>query len=103
MPNQPYLVSRNGHYYCRIAVPLNLVSYVGRREILQSLKTKDYAEGVSRCNVFTFAVREVFKEAHKGREAVDYYLSECLKRLAFKRDSSLGHASPKLFVISGLF
>ncbi len=44
MGYQTYMQKRPTGYYFRKAVPLDLVESIGRREVVESLKTKDYSE-----------------------------------------------------------
>lgn len=58
-----HLLNRNGHYYFRYAVPLSLVPVIGKREIIHSLRTKDYAQAKARCWTMLNATQEAFQRA----------------------------------------
>ena len=65
MAKIPGLVLRNGTYYFRIRVPLDLVSAFGKREIKETLNTKSFDEAKKRRNERAIHWDARFAEARK--------------------------------------
>lgn len=87
MARYPYLLNRNGHYYFRIAVPLFHMDTLGRKELICSLKTKDFAEARIRSAAILNVAQEVFQLAQAGRPDIALqYWYDSLRELAFKRN-----------------
>ncbi len=92
MSRYPYLLNRNGYYYFRIAIPLPLVPAIGRRELVHSLKTKIYAEAVTRSWPILAAAQSLFRDAYDGIPIPENRIKECFESLAL----SLGRPHPIL-------
>ena len=73
-----HLMNRNGHFYFRYAVPLSLVSVIGRKEIFYSLRTKDYAEAKARCLTMLNATQEALQKARLHDYGAVYSLGSVL-------------------------
>jgi hypothetical protein len=64
-------VIRNGIYYFRLAVPKGCQSEVGKREILQSLKTSDELEAAVAVGKLTKTWKIKFKAIRQGSKDVN--------------------------------
>lgn len=84
MRNHPYLTNRNGHYYFRIAVPVSLKPFWGKKELLCSLRTKDIAEARIRCLIVLGAAQGLFQESLAGQSVTIDRLKDCLSQLQIK-------------------
>ena len=65
MGRKSWLFCRNGRYYLRARVPLDLVQVVGKREIKKSLHTADRTEALDRLAVEAAEVSELFAAARR--------------------------------------
>ncbi len=65
MGRNSWLFCRNGRYYLRARVPLDLVQVVGKREIKKSLHTSDRTEALERLAPEAAEVSELFAAARR--------------------------------------
>lgn len=66
MAKIPGLTTRDGVYYYRVRVPMDLISVVGKKEIKTSLGTKDFAEAKKRRNEKANRKTHLNKQKAKG-------------------------------------
>ncbi|ACL60260.1 site-specific integrase [Methylobacterium nodulans] len=66
--HQPNLVLRNGTFYLRIRVPLDLVGALGRTHIVRSLRTKERKQALSRFRLEQARVERDFASARRDRD-----------------------------------
>lgn len=59
------LLNRNGHYYLRVRVPVDLVDHLQKTEIKRSLKTKDSKEAKARLQLELLKVEEEFQKLRR--------------------------------------
>lgn len=89
MRGYPYLRNRNGNYYFRIAVPRALREGFSKKELLYSLKTRDFNEARLRNGELYTLTQEVFQIAYADKvDVAKLYLKQSLKNLNFKRNVS---------------
>ena len=77
-PALTYLTRRGSVYWFRMAVPLDLVERVGRREIKASLRTSSPAVARLRCQALGSAILRLIARAR----AMPELSQEAIKRLA---------------------
>ena len=77
----PYLTRKNQTYYFRQAVPVELRSIIGKREIKKSLG-RDYAKAVRDCKRFAVEVDDLLASARATYDArpVDPYSRQGIRR-----------------------
>jgi len=66
MPLAKHLTRREGTYYFRIRVPRSLLSCIGRKEIVYSLRTKEPAEAKRLSHIHSYNFLSYFSELEKG-------------------------------------
>ena len=64
------LFRRNGTYYYRVRVPLDLVESIGKSEVKKSLGTSDYNEAKKRRNTLAVEFDEIFNTARDKKNEV---------------------------------
>ena len=69
MGRNSWLFCRNGRYYLRARVPLDIVGILGKREIKKSLKTSDRSEALERFDIEVAEVNEIFAAARRELRA----------------------------------
>ncbi|WP_462118150.1 DUF6538 domain-containing protein [Methylorubrum extorquens] len=65
MAHQPNLTQRNGTFYLRMRVPLDVVEAVGRTHIVVSLKTKERRIALARFRLEQATVERQFEAARQ--------------------------------------
>lgn len=106
MYGQSRMLKRGAIYYFRACVPADLQSHYGRKEIIYSLKTKDYAEAKRLVRRASAALDEEFDSIRIGQQAIepktltvlddetiqqicDQWRYQCLTTDAWSRSNSL--------------
>lgn len=65
LSKRSHLLNRNGHYYLRVRVPVDLVDHFKKNEIKRSLKTKDSKEAKARLQLELLKVEEEFQKLRR--------------------------------------
>lgn len=65
LSKRSHLLNRNGHYYLRVRVPVDLSSQYPQKEIKRSLKTKDAKEAKLRLSIELLKVEEEFQKKRR--------------------------------------
>ncbi|WP_052417782.1 site-specific integrase [Cellvibrio mixtus] len=65
LSKRSHLLNRNGHYYLRVRVPVDLVDRLKKTEIKRSLKTKDSKEAKARLQLELLKVEEEFQKLRR--------------------------------------
>ncbi len=80
----PHLVLRGTTYYCRMAVPLNLVKKVGRAEVSTALRTVHRKEATARCrylsNVLDLCFQRLCVQDGPSFEDIDAAIASYFRR-----------------------
>ena len=96
MAHFPYLMSRNGHYYFRMAIPTLLVCKFQRKEFTYTLKTKDQCTAKLRCWAMVKVANLIFEAIktmpritpEQAKEIAQAYFKECMDRLEYQLDAA---------------
>lgn len=70
LPKYPGLHNRNGTYYHRAAVPLDIQDSFGKKQVWRSLRTKDHKEALKLVRVAAVEADRLFDE-HRAKMAVE--------------------------------
>lgn len=65
LSKRSHLLNRNGHYYLRVRVPVDLVDHLKKAEIKLSLKTKDLKEAKVRLQVELLKIEQDFQKLRR--------------------------------------
>lgn len=65
LSKRSHLLNRNGHYYLRVRVPVDLVDHFKKNEIKRSLKTKNSKEAKARLQLELLKVEEEFQKLRR--------------------------------------
>jgi hypothetical protein len=68
---EPWTNPRSDMYWFRRRVPVNLVAFMGRRELKFSLNTRDWDEAVLRCNEENLKLERMWHEHLHGRTSTE--------------------------------
>ena len=97
LPLPPRLMLRNGTYYFRICIPKDIVSVIGRRLIVRSLRTSDLKLARAKLPYFIVAAESEFdalRTQQRGmavEETVGSTATECLDLGQFCSARGLAH------------
>ncbi|MGN7438567.1 MAG: DUF6538 domain-containing protein [Alcanivorax sp.] len=78
MPKPPGLQRRNNTYYIRVRVPQDLINVMKKREVMRSLKTKDYNTACRRCYEERVKINDEFANA-RAKEKNKTHIRELSK------------------------